>query len=99
MIVVTGQFRIPVEKRVEAVEAMERVIAATLNEPGCIAYSYAEDIRKPGLFCVSEQWESREALTAHFAAAHMKQWQAERAALGMSGRVVTAFRVNDEEAL
>ena len=99
MIIVTGEFRMPVERRAEAVEAMERVIAATLKEPGCIAYSYAEDIREPGLFRVSEQWESREALAAHFAAPHMKQWQSERAALGMIGRVVTAFSVSGEEVL
>lgn len=99
MIVVTGEFRMPVEKRAEAVKAMERVIAATLAEPGCIAYSYAEDIRDAGLFRVSEQWQSREALSAHFAAPHMKQWQIERAALGMTGRAVTAFEVSNEEAL
>lgn len=99
MILVTGEFRMPVARRGEAVEAMERVIAATLGEPGCIAYSYAEDIREPGLFRVSEQWESREALAAHFAAPHMTQWQAERAALGMTGRVVTAFSVSGEEVL
>lgn len=99
MIVVTGEFRMPVERRAEAVEAMERVIAATLTEPGCIAYSYAEDVREPGLFRVSEQWESREALSAHFAASHMKQWQTERAALGMTGRVITAYSVSGEEVL
>jgi quinol monooxygenase YgiN len=99
MIVVTGQFHMPVERRAEAVEAMKRVTAATLREPGCIAYSYAEDIREPGLFRVNEQWESREHLAAHFGATHMKQWQAERAALGLTARNVTAFSVSGEEAL
>ncbi|MET0587667.1 MAG: putative quinol monooxygenase [Novosphingobium sp.] len=99
MIIVIGEFRMPVERRTEAVAAMECVIAATLREPGCIAYSYAEDVREPGLFRVSERWESRGALAAHFAAPHMKQWQAERAALGMTGRVLTAFSVSDEEVL
>lgn len=99
MIVVTGEFRMPVEQRARAVDAMERVIAATLNEPGCIAYSYAEDIREPGLFRVSEQWDNRAALTAHFATPHMTQWRSERAALGMTGRVVTAFVVSGEEVL
>ena len=99
MIVVIGEFRMPVARRTEAIEAMERVITATLKERGCIAYSYAEDIRERGLFRVSEQWESREALAAHFAAPHMKRWQAERMSMGMTGRVVTAFSVRDQEAL
>jgi quinol monooxygenase YgiN len=79
--------------------AMARVIAATRAEAGCIAYAYAEDVLEPGLFRVSEAWESREALTAHFAAAHMKQWQQERGALGMTGRVVTAHEVSASESL
>jgi len=99
MILVTGSFRIPVAVRTEAVQAMERVIAETLREPGCIAYSYAEDVREPGLFRVSEQWESREALAVHFASPHMVRWQAERADLGMSERIVTAFVVSGEENL
>lgn len=99
MIIVTGAFRIPVANRAKAVEAMERVIAATLREAGCIAYSYAEDVCEIGLFRVSEQWESREALAAHFAAPHMAQWRAEREALGMTGRIVTAFTITGEEPL
>jgi len=99
MILVTGSFRIPVARRTEAAEAMERVIAETLRERGCFAYSYSEDVREPGLFRVSEQWESREALAAHFASPHMTRWQAERTNLGMSERVVTAFTVTGEESL
>lgn len=99
MIIVTGMFRMPVTHRAKALQAMERVIAASLREPGCMAYSYAEDVCDPGLFRVSEQWESREALAAHFATPHMAQWQAERTALGMTGRMVNAFTVSDNEAL
>ena len=99
MIVVLGEFRIPALRRAEAVAAMGRVVEATRAEPGCIAYCYAEDVLEPGLFRVSERWESRAALTVHFAAPHMKQWQAERAELGMTDRVVTAFAISGEEAL
>ena len=99
MIVVLGEFRMPAHRRAEAVAAMRRVVEATRSEPGCVAYAYAEDVTEPGLFRVNEQWDSREALAAHFEATHMKQWQAERAELGMSGRVVTAFAVDGEEAL
>lgn len=80
-------------------EAMARVIAATRVEAGCLAYAYAEDILEPGLFRVHEAWETREALAAHFAAPHMKTWQDERAALGMTGRVVSAHEVSGSEAL
>ncbi len=99
MIVVTGEFRLPVDARAEAIAAMARVVAATRAEAGCLEYAYAEDVLEPGLFRVVERWESREALAAHFAAPHMKQWQRERAELGLTGRRVTAFVVDGEESL
>lgn len=99
MIVVTGLFRMPVERRDEAVAAMERVVLATRAEAGCLDYAYAEDVLEPGLFRVNERWESREALSAHFTAPQMKIWREEREALGMTGRVVTAHEISDEEGL
>ncbi len=99
MIVVIGEFRLPQVQRAKAVEAMVRVVAATRAEVGCNAYAYAEDMTEPGLFRVSEQWENREALAAHFAAPHMKAWQQERTDLGMTDRKVTAYAVSGEEAL
>jgi quinol monooxygenase YgiN len=78
---------------------MARAIAASRAEPGCIAYAYAEDVNEPGLFRVNEAWTNREQLTAHFEMPHMKQWQRERAELGMTDRKVTAYRVTGEEAL
>ena len=78
---------------------MARVIAASLAEPGCHAYSYAEDVLDPGLFRVSEVWETREALAAHFETPHMAQWQAERIELGMMDRDVMAWVAGEPEVL
>jgi quinol monooxygenase YgiN len=99
MILVIGEFRMPLDRRDEAMVAMQRVIAASRVEAGCIAYAYAEDMLEPGLFRVSEKWDSREALAAHFEAAHMKDWQRERAELGMTGRNVSAYPATFEEEL
>jgi len=44
MIVVSGRFRLPLERIAEARDAMAQVIAASLAEPGCRAYCYAEDV-------------------------------------------------------
>ena len=99
MIVVIGAFQLPLASLAAAREAMARVIAASRAEPGCLSYAYAEDILAPGLFRVSEAWESRAALAEHFKAAHMNQWQRERADLGMSDRAVTAYEVGDAERL
>jgi len=99
MILVTGEFRLPVERRDESLAAMQRVVEASRAEAGCIAYSYGEDVLEPGLYRVSEAWENREALARHFAAAHMTDWQRERTRLGMTGRAVSAYVASEEEAL
>jgi quinol monooxygenase YgiN len=99
MLVVVGSFRLPPASLDAGRAAMARVIAASRTEPGCIGYAYAEDVAEPGLFRVSEAWESREALAVHFATGHMQAWQRERAELGMTDREVTAYEVAGEEAL
>ncbi len=95
MIVVTGKFRLPVERLDEAMPAMQRVVTASREEPGCLAYSYAQDILDPGLFRVSEAWVSGDILARHFEAPHMKRWQDERAELGMSEREITMHVVKN----
>lgn len=98
-IAVIGQFRLPVERLDEARPVMRRVVAATRAEDGCIAYSYAEDLFDPGLIRVSELWHSREQLRVHFETAHMQRWIAERAELGLTERVITAYELGEGEAL
>ena len=93
MILVSGHFRLPPERIAEARAEMVRVIEASLAEPGCRAYSYAEDIAEPGLFRVHEEWDNRAALDAHFATAHMKRWQAERDKLGFNNRQISVYEI------
>ena len=93
MIVVTGTFRLPAERIEEALPAMERVIAASLEERGCLAYSYARDILDPSLIRVTEAWADGETLARHFETEHMQVWKREREALGMSDRAITMHAV------
>ncbi|MGN6357660.1 MAG: putative quinol monooxygenase [Novosphingobium sp.] len=99
MILVTGKFRLPPDRLAEARAALRRVIEATRAEPGCLDYAYAEDLLEPGLIRVSEKWEGREALATHFEAAHMKQWQRERAEFGMTDRDMAAYTISAAEIL
>ncbi|MBV1691187.1 antibiotic biosynthesis monooxygenase [Novosphingobium sp. G106] len=99
MILVIGEFRLPLASIGAGREAMARVIATSRAEDGCIAYAYAEDVLEPGLFRVNEAWESCDALAAHFEMPHMKQWQRERAELGMTERKVTTYEAGAAEPL
>lgn len=98
-VVIIGHFRLPVESMEAAREPMARVVAATRDEPGCVKYAYAPDPGDPGLIHVSEVWESRKALDAHFATPHMKQWQADRAEFGMLEREITLYTASGSEKL
>ena len=98
-VAVIGQFRMPPENMAAARPLMGKVMLATRAEAGCIAYTYAEDVLDPGLIRVSELWESRAHLDAHFKTAHMATWAQERAALGLSGRDISVFEVSAEEKL
>ncbi len=98
-VVIIGHFRLPPESLDAACEPIARVVAATRSEPGCIKYAYAAEPGDPGLFHVSEVWESRAALDAHFATPHMKQWQAGRAGLGMLEREITLYTTSGSEQL
>ena len=97
MIAIIGEFRMPLDRMVEARPLMGKVIEATRAEDGCIEYNYAEDVLRPGLIRVSEVWETREHLMAHMAAPHMKAWSEERADLGLTGRSITAYTVSDSQ--
>ena len=98
-VAVIGHFRIPPDRLEEARPAMARVIEATRAEPGCISYSYALDVAVPGLVRVSELWESREHLAAHFESEHMIQWISERQALDVFDRQITAYALGPAEPL
>ena len=99
MIAVLGTFRFPAEALDRARPLMRDVIDATLAEPGCHAYSYAEDVAEPGLFRVMEQWDSREALAAHFRTPHMQAWAEQRAALGFFDRRIALHEIGAAEDL
>lgn len=99
MIAVLGSFRFPPEKVERVRPLMRQVVQATLAEPGCQAYSYAEDVAEPGLFRVTELWDDREALAAHFETPHMRGWTEQRAALGFSDRRIALYEVGSREEL
>jgi quinol monooxygenase YgiN len=99
MIAVLGSFRFPPEMVEQARPLMRAVIEATLAEPGCRAYSYAEDVAEPGCFRVTELWDSREALSAHFETPHMREWVQRRAALGFFDRRIALHEIGAAEEL
>lgn len=98
-IAVLAEFTVPAASVPAIRAALPGMLAFTRSEPGCARYDVAEDVEHPGVFRVSEEWDSREALQAHLATPEMADWLAVRRALGMSARKVRVFGVSGFEDL
>lgn len=86
MLVIIGTIRLPAGRLDEARPAMEKMVSASRAEPGCLVYSYAQDVFDAGLIRVTEVWSDRAALEAHFGAPHLAGWRASWPALGIGER-------------
>jgi quinol monooxygenase YgiN len=91
MLLIIGTVRLPLDRIEQAKPAMERMISASRAEAGCLDYSYAQDVLDPGLIRVSEAWSDRAALEAHFRSAHIAEWRASWAGLGIGDRKLTLY--------
>ena len=54
-----------------------KMSAASEAESGCRAYRFYSDLRDANTFLLYEEWESEEALAAHFKTPHMAEFQAQ----------------------
>lgn len=95
MLVIIGTIRLPAERLDEARPAMQRMISGSRTEPGCIDYSYAQDVLDAGLIHVTEVWSNREALDAHFRSPHIADWRASWAALGIGERNLMLYEAGE----
>ena len=72
MIVIAGRARLHAAEVEGATRAGSEMAATSRDEPGCIDYRFAIDIDDPLVVQIVEQWESAEALDAHFATPHFQ---------------------------
>jgi quinol monooxygenase YgiN len=70
MIIVSGHVRIRMDKREELIEAINALLAATREEPGCKAYRFSFDVATPELLCLHEEWATAEDLQTHLQQPH-----------------------------
>lgn len=94
MLVVAGHIAIDPSHREEAIAAAVRMMEETAKEAGCLSYVFSADLRDPGRFRIFEEWESAEALEAHFAAPHMAEFQKAVAELGVREMKVQRYEVS-----
>ena len=95
MLLIVGTIRLPAGQVAAARPAMHRMVEASRAEPGCVEYSYAEDLFDPGLVHVQELWRDQASLDAHFAAIHIGHWRAVWPALNIGERDLRVYDVGD----
>ena len=93
MLVVAGSVRIDPARREEALRAALEMMEATRREAGCRAYTLSADLADPGRFHLFEEWDSPEALAAHFATPHMARFQQALGGLGVRELAVQRYEV------
>jgi len=93
MIVIAGHVALDPGKREAAVTAAREMMAETRKEKGCISYTFSADLDEPGRFRIFEEWESDEALRAHFASPHMARFQKAVGGLGVREMAVQRYEV------
>ena len=99
MIVVSGIVEIGAASVEAAVSAAAEMARATREEVGCISYAFYQDVESSGRFRVFEEWESEEALQAHFKAPHMATFQQALSRLEILGRDIKLYVVGESRAL
>ncbi len=93
MLVIAGTIAIDPAGRDHAVAAATTMMAETLKEEGCISYTFSADLTDPGGFRIFEEWESQEALDAHFKAPHMAAFQSEFGKIGVREMKVQRYEI------
>ena len=70
MHIITARIPVKVECRETFLEASKAILAGTRAESGCLFYTLFENPHHAGSFLFHEEWESREAIEAHFLEPH-----------------------------
>ena len=94
MLVIAGTIRIDPAKQAEATPAAIEVMKATRAEAGNISYTFSSDLDEEGVIHVFEEWESEEALLAHFKTPHMATFQKAMGGFGIKGMNVQKYQVD-----
>lgn len=88
MIYVVATTQVKPEGRAAYIEGAKICIAETRKEKGCVAYELHASVNDPDLFVFVERWETRDDLTAHSRAPHVKVWRELSAPLKASPSVI-----------
>ena len=65
----------------EALQLLEKLVAGTRKEEGCLQYDLVEDVDNKGIFFLMELWETAELHRQHSASEHLSEFRKNAAPL------------------
>ena len=77
MIIIGGTIHFNPTDRQATLDAIQRMMAASQAEEGCLVYTFSADLADPNTLHLYEVWTSAEALDAHGKSAHMATFRSE----------------------
>jgi quinol monooxygenase YgiN len=95
-IVISAQIDVDPVRRAEALESARLHIEAALAEDGCIHYDWSACSMNPARVNVFEEWESAEALAAHFRDPAYTGMRDHIGQFGITAAVSKKYRVDAE---
>ena len=99
MIYVVATTQMKPEGRDAFIKGHKACIVETRKEKGCLSYEGHTSVNDPNVYVVVERWESREDLTAHGRAPHMKVWRERSALLKASPTVIEIISADKVEKI
>ncbi len=99
MLVIAGTFKMDPSDRDAFLDAARAVMAETLKEEGCHAYSFTPDILDPGLVRLFEKWDSEANLGPHMKSDHIRAFGRATKELKVSERKITVYEVASEKTM
>lgn len=99
MLVVTGIIEVAPEGVAKAVEAAKAMVAETCKEAGCHMYEFSQVLGTECRFRVYEEWESDDALAAHFKTTHMAKFRAALGEVGVISSDVVKMKASEKTSL
>lgn len=94
MLVIAGKIELDPAKREQAIAAAIEMMRETHKEKGCKSYVFSTSLEDPGTFQLFEEWESDEALRAHFDTPHMARFRQAMGGLGIKNMAVQRYDVS-----
>jgi len=99
MILINGYIRVAPVSAAKIKDAAAKLVAATREESGCLAYAFSEDISEPGLIHIAERWADQASLDAHNKTPHLAAFMAGMPGFGVTGLRLAKYETPAEQML